>query len=150
MLVDKEFYNMYRSAFNTLGSLLIKTQTKIAPVVQFMLQKNKKNPEESLFENLIQEDFEFGFLVETNFRSSLLTEYYNSKNSAAENDVNEDLADSAEKKRQRFQKFAHKIAEDSLFTNSYNFGTSIKGATESSTTVGNSSFELSHIQLVRP
>lgn len=87
--IDNEFYDLYRSAFNTLGSLLIKTQTKIAPVVQFMMQKNKKNPEECLFENLIPEDFEFGFLVETNFRSSLLTEYYNSKAFHVTNEADE-------------------------------------------------------------
>ena len=43
-----------------------------------------------------------------------------------------------------------KIAEDSLFTNSYNLGKTTSFTPESSTKVGNTSYELSHIQLERP
>jgi hypothetical protein len=117
-----------------------------------MMQKNKKNADEVLFENIIPEDFEFKFLVETNFRSGLLTEYYNSQNASGGAEPEDQQANSAEKKRQRFQRFALRIAEDSLFTNSYSISLqgSNKAAAENITKVGNSANELSHIELVAP
>ena len=115
-----------------------------------MMQKNKKNSEERLFENIIPNDFEFGFLVETNFRTSLLAEYYNSKNQNYAPDADEAGVNSADKKRRRFEKFALRIAEDSLFTNTYNYGMVDNSTAESSTNVGNSASEFSHIKLLAP
>ena len=120
-IIDKEFINFYRSAYNCLGSLLLKTQTKIGPFIQFLLTKSKKNLNEVLYENLIEKDFKFKFQVETNFKTELLSEYYNSRNY---DDVtgSKDGASKGESKRKRFSSFALKIAEDSLFTQTISKG----------------------------
>lgn len=126
--VEMTFQEMYEQAYMCLGSVLLKTQKKSKIFVNFLLKANQSK-NELLFDNLIGRDYDFNFKVETNFVIKSLNRYHFSSGELENPKIGEEESQSVKvsdtlgryqnKKGSMRESFLSKLAEDSLFTQSY-------------------------------